>query len=639
MKKLLLTLAAMFALTSASAATLVMKDLLGTENVNPFTSVTSGDFTITASKADGTTDPAYFANGNDLRIYADNTLTISATENMTEIVFTLAADKKRYTYVTASDGTVATQTADDTTVTWTGDAKSVTFTVGHDAELGADGPSKRGQFRFTQMDITGGGDGGTVVTPDPQPGETVADIAAWITKGDTNNAVTISGSLTAVYQNGNSLYVKDNSGWLLVYGSLGQTYNNGDIIPGGVSGKFKDYNGLPEMDAPTGFTAATAGTPVEPVEIMASDINTYGLSTYVKLTDVTISEPDEKGRTFPANDGSDDFTIYNSFPNSVTIPTGEGYTVYGFVSIYKDSYQISAIEVVNESGVQTVATPRFNPAAGAVAAGTAVEISCATADATIHYTIDGTEPTAASAVYTDAIVVNEAMTIKAIAVKEGMSDSAVATAEYTIAVVIEPSDDITFKAPGYEDVEGVALVNNDGSSAATGNQDPESCLDGETFTSGNVSITFEHGEDVQYYTGAYNDHVRWMQGNSIVVTPAAGYAVVRIFVQTAPNSKGNFTAYQNGNEVGTVEGTGSGVENPITWTGDVNGSVTLTSNKQVRFRYMTIGLKESGAVEAVEADVNAPVEYYNLQGVRVAEPANGLYIRRQGNTVTKVIVR
>ena len=39
------------------------------------------------------------------------------------------------------------------------------------------------------------------------------------------------------------------------------------------------------------------------------------------------------------------------------------------------------------------------------------------------------------------------------------------------------------------------------------------------------------------------------------------------------------------------------------------------------------------------ADENAPVEYFNLQGVRVAEPENGLYIRRQGKNVSKVFVK
>lgn len=39
---------------------------------------------------------------------------------------------------------------------------------------------------------------------------------------------------------------------------------------------------------------------------------------------------------------------------------------------------------------------------------------------------------------------------------------------------------------------------------------------------------------------------------------------------------------------------------------------------------------------AVEG-ADAPVEYYNLQGVRVENPSNGLYIRRHGKNVTKVI--
>ena len=42
-------------------------------------------------------------------------------------------------------------------------------------------------------------------------------------------------------------------------------------------------------------------------------------------------------------------------------------------------------------------------------------------------------------------------------------------------------------------------------------------------------------------------------------------------------------------------------------------------------------------IDAVEIDENAPVEYFNLQGVRVENPANGLYIMRQGDKVVKVI--
>lgn len=37
-----------------------------------------------------------------------------------------------------------------------------------------------------------------------------------------------------------------------------------------------------------------------------------------------------------------------------------------------------------------------------------------------------------------------------------------------------------------------------------------------------------------------------------------------------------------------------------------------------------------------ENDADAPVEFYNLQGQRVVNPSNGIYIRRQGSNVTKV---
>ena len=53
--------------------------------------------------------------------------------------------------------------------------------------------------------------------------------------------------------------------------------------------------------------------------------------------------------------------------------------------------------------------------------------------------------------------------------------------------------------------------------------------------------------------------------------------------------------------------------------------------------------KPTTAVEGIEIapveDVVVPVEYYNLQGVRVANPENGIYIVRRGNKVTKEYIR
>ena len=47
----------------------------------------------------------------------------------------------------------------------------------------------------------------------------------------------------------------------------------------------------------------------------------------------------------------------------------------------------------------------------------------------------------------------------------------------------------------------------------------------------------------------------------------------------------------------------------------------------------------AAGIEDIVIDENAPVEYFNLQGVRVANPENGLYIVRQGKNVTKQIIR
>jgi hypothetical protein len=44
-------------------------------------------------------------------------------------------------------------------------------------------------------------------------------------------------------------------------------------------------------------------------------------------------------------------------------------------------------------------------------------------------------------------------------------------------------------------------------------------------------------------------------------------------------------------------------------------------------------------IEEVGADENAPVEYFNLQGVRVANPSAGIYVRRQGSKVEKVYIK
>ena len=83
-------------------------------------------------------------------------------------------------------------------------------------------------------------------------------------------------------------------------------------------------------------------------------------------------------------------------------------------------------------GTLTCATPTFTPEGGTYYEAQEVEIACSTADATIYYTLDGSDPDENSTVYTAPIAVASNMTIKAIAMKEGYENSNIATAEYNI---------------------------------------------------------------------------------------------------------------------------------------------------------------------------------------------------------------
>lgn len=77
------------------------------------------------------------------------------------------------------------------------------------------------------------------------------------------------------------------------------------------------------------------------------------------------------------------------------------------------------------------ATVTVSPAAGSyLTRGDAVTLSSYPADAIIYYTVDGSEPTRSSAVYTAPITSDKDFTVKALACREGYEDSEVATAEF-----------------------------------------------------------------------------------------------------------------------------------------------------------------------------------------------------------------
>lgn len=73
-----------------------------------------------------------------------------------------------------------------------------------------------------------------------------------------------------------------------------------------------------------------------------------------------------------------------------------------------------------------------------------------------------------------------------------------------------------------------------------------------------------------------------------------------------------------------------------------DGFLVANSRKATPFTLVAEPDNVVSGVEGIEADtdVDAPVEYYTISGIRVmGDPAPGLYIRRQGDKVSKVVIR
>ena len=69
-----------------------------------------------------------------------------------------------------------------------------------------------------------------------------------------------------------------------------------------------------------------------------------------------------------------------------------------------------------------------------------------------------------------------------------------------------------------------------------------------------------------------------------------------------------------------------------------NGKVTVPANCFITFASGNLSGIEGVDADDSDADMTAPAEYYDLNGLRVAEPVKGLYIVRQGSKTYKIVL-
>ena len=158
----------------------------------------------------------------------------------------------------------------------------------------------------------------------------------------------------------------------------------------------------------------------------------------------------------------------------------------GYVRIPEtDTQKASAVTSSTQTAPKlTVAAPVFKPDGTTSFRGTqTVEISCATPGASIYYTTDGTTPTSSGTAYSGAISLTATTTIKAIAVKADMNDSAVAAVTFTRRSSSGGGGGGDFSAPSY-------LVSVDDVKHGTVTVSSKSASKGDTVT---ITVTPDKG--------------------------------------------------------------------------------------------------------------------------------------------------
>ena len=123
------------------------------------------------------------------------------------------------------------------------------------------------------------------------------------------------------------------------------------------------------------------------------------------------------------------------------------------------------------------------------------------------------------------------------------------------------------------------------------------------------------------------------------LTPAGKYMHVNVEDENGEQQQVKFLYGNEGSDYSYVEKTIDENGNAqydvcLNVSGYVNNSTGLL-DMYLAFSYS----QKTTAVHAVEINDNAPVEYYNLNGQRVAEPSNGIFIRKQGAMTTKVAIK
>jgi len=143
---------------------------------------------------------------------------------------------------------------------------------------------------------------------------------------------------------------------------------------------------------------------------------------------VTITSSTPNSAIYYTMDGSLPTTAATLYSAPIMISTGT--TVRAMASA--EGYLQSTVSAATFTFLTQTPAPAFTPAAGTYTSAQVVAISDSVPAAVIHYTTNGSTPTASSPVYSAPITVNATETLQAIAIAGNLAPSVIATSAYTI---------------------------------------------------------------------------------------------------------------------------------------------------------------------------------------------------------------
>lgn len=178
--------------------------------------------------------------------------------------------------------------------------------------------------------------------------------------------------------------------------------------------------------------------PAQPVT--ATPTFSAAAGAYAAPQTVTLADSTPAAQIYYTTDNSTPTLQSHVYSGAIPVNQTETVRAIAVASGYSQSPVASAAYTINLPAGSVTAAPTFSVPAGAYSTAQTLVLADSTPGAQIYYTTDNSTPTLQSHAYSAAIPVNQAETVQAIAVASGHTQSAVASAAYTINLPASSAD-------------------------------------------------------------------------------------------------------------------------------------------------------------------------------------------------------